>query len=176
MDTVELLLDEDTEGQVLRVWDHLAARGRPSQRNHTHPTNRPHLTLASVDSLTPSAAQALRTHLDRPDRPAVLDGLVRFSGRTQVLAWYVRPVAELLDLHTAVHETLLAAGCEPSNPLLLPGRWHPHITLGRSRAPAWDLPDEEVFPPDLRGPVHGRFTAARTYDSRTRTTRLLSPA
>ncbi|GGL61298.1 hypothetical protein GCM10010129_01060 [Streptomyces fumigatiscleroticus] len=174
METVELLLDADTERRVQRVWNHLAAIGQPSQEHHGHPTNRPHLTLASVDSLTTSAAESLRALLGSPDCPAVLDGLVRFSGRAHVLAWRVRPVAELLGLHSAVHDALRGAGSEPAHPLLRPGDWQPHITLGRSRGPAWQLPDEQLLPLESRGPVHGRFSAARTYDARTRTTTCLS--
>ncbi|WP_221349610.1 2'-5' RNA ligase family protein [Streptomyces beigongshangae] len=176
MDTVELLLERDLEHRVLDVWEQLAARGEPSRRNHGHPTNRPHLTLAAVDSLTAAAKDELRGRLGGPDCPAVLDGLVRFSGRTHVLAWRVRRVPELLAVHAAVHDVLLATGCEPDHPLLRPETWQPHITLGRSRRPAWNVPDDQLLPPGLRdGPVHGRFTGARTYDSRTRTVTSLSP-
>ncbi|GAA2450698.1 2'-5' RNA ligase family protein [Streptomyces glaucus] len=175
MNTVELLLDEETERQVRRVWEHLAARGEPSQRHHGHPTNRPHLTLASVGSLTPAAQEELRGRLGALDCPAVLDGLVRFSGRTHVLAWRVRRVPELLAVHATVHEVLLAAGCAPDHPLLLPETWQPHITLGRSRRPAWNAPDDRLLPPGLHEPVHGRFVTARVYDSLTRTVTSLPP-
>ncbi|MFH8800997.1 2'-5' RNA ligase family protein [Streptomyces sp. NPDC017936] len=169
MNTVELLLDPGTEDEVRHVWEHLAARGEPSQRHHSHPTNRPHLTLAAADVLTAAARQELRGVLEGLDCPAVLDGLVRFRGRTNVLAWRVRRVPGLLAVHAAVHDALLATGCEPDHPLLLPENWQPHITLGRSRRPAWNVPDDQLLPPGLHEPVHGRFVAARSYDSRTRT-------
>ncbi|MGY0071632.1 2'-5' RNA ligase family protein [Streptomyces sp. QTS137] len=176
MNTVELLLDQETERRVRHVWEHLAARGEPSQTHHGHPTNRPHLTLAAVGSLTAAAEEELRVLLGGLDCPAVLDGLVRFSGRTHVLAWRVRRVPELLAVHAAVHDALLATGCEPDHPLLLPKTWQPHITLGRSRRPAWNMPDGRLLPPGLHDkPVRGRFVTARIYDSRTRTVTSLPP-
>ncbi|MFD3731275.1 2'-5' RNA ligase family protein [Streptomyces sp. NPDC058632] len=176
MNTVELLLDQETERRVRHVWEHLAARGEPSQRHHGHPTNRPHLTLAAVGSLTAAAEEELRGRLGGLDCPAVLDGLVRFSGRTHVLAWCVRRAPELLAVHAAVHDVLLATGCEPDHPLLLPETWQPHITLGRSRRPAWNVPDDQLLPPDLHDrPVRGRFVTARIYDSLTRTVTSLPP-
>lgn len=176
MDTVELLLDRDTERGVRQVWEYLAARGEPSQLHHGHPTNRPHLTLVAAGSLTAAAWEELQVRLGGLECPAVLDGLVRFSGRRQVLAWRVRRVPGLLAVHAAAHDALLATGCEPDHPLLLPDTWQPHITLGRSRRPAWNAPDDQLLPPTLRGgPVHGRFVAARVYDSRTRTVTPLTP-
>ncbi|MFF8031526.1 MULTISPECIES: 2'-5' RNA ligase family protein [unclassified Streptomyces] len=175
-DTVELLLDQETERSVRRVWEHLAARGMPSQQHHGHPTNRPHLTLAAAGSLNAAAWEGLRGPLSGLRCPAVLDGLVRFSGRTHVLAWRVRRVPGLLAVHAAVHDVLLATGCEPDHPLLLPETWQPHITLGRSRRPAWNLPDDLLLPPGLHdGPVRGHFVGARVYASRTRTVTPLPP-
>ncbi|MFB9465519.1 2'-5' RNA ligase family protein [Streptomyces cinereospinus] len=173
---VELLLDPATERRVRRVWEHLAARGEPSQKHHGHPTNRPHLTLAVAGALTAAAEEELRERLGGLGCPAVLDGLVRFSGRTHVLAWRVRPVPDLLAVHAAVYEVLLTTGCEPDHPLLLPETWRPHITLGRSRRPAWNVPDDQLLPPGLHGtPVRGRFVTARVYDSHTRTVTPLPP-
>ncbi|MEU2062418.1 2'-5' RNA ligase family protein [Streptomyces sp. NPDC013455] len=106
--------------------------------------------------------------LEGLDCPAVLDGLVRFSGRTNVLAWRVRREPELLAVHAAVHDVLAAAHCAGDHPLLLPHTWQPHITLGRSRRPAWNVPDDQLLPPGLHEPVSGRFVAARLYDSHTR--------
>ncbi|MET8113907.1 2'-5' RNA ligase family protein [Streptomyces prasinus] len=176
MNTVELLLDRETEHRVRQVWEYLAARGEPSQRHHRHPTNRPHLTLAAVGSLSAAAEEELRGWSGGLGCPAVLDGLVRFSGRTHVLAWRVRRVPELLAVHAALHDVLLATGCAPDHPLLLPETWQPHITLGRSRRPAWNVPDGLLLPPGLYDePVRGRFVGARVYDSRTRTVTSLPP-
>ncbi|MFD6415687.1 2'-5' RNA ligase family protein [Streptomyces sp. NPDC060194] len=172
MRTVELLLDEHTEQRVVDAWHRLAAAGLPSQSNHSHPTNRPHLTFASADAWTPSAFAAVRAELHGLDLPAAFDGLLRFAGRYDVLALRVRPDARLLRLHRTVHGILRDAGVEAGNPHLQPGSWQPHITLGRARGATWDLPDDLLLPPALRGPAApaGRFAAARTYDSASRTT------
>jgi hypothetical protein len=47
--TVELLLDEALEAQVLAQWRALADAGLPSQALHTGPANRPHVTLTAQE-------------------------------------------------------------------------------------------------------------------------------
>ncbi|CAL9604973.1 RNA 2',3'-cyclic phosphodiesterase [Streptomyces sp. enrichment culture] len=174
--TVELLPDGAADLAVRRVWRHLAAAGMPSQEAHTHPTNRPHLTLATADALPDAAREEVAAALAALPVELCLDGLLRFTGRTHVLAWAVRPDPELLRLHGAVWRALAASpGAGGMNPLHAPGRWVPHITLGRGRRPAWDRPDAELLPAGLLGPVRGRVTGARSYDSATRTTEPLTP-
>ncbi|SFK20185.1 2'-5' RNA ligase family protein [Streptomyces pini] len=176
MRTVELLPDGAAELAVRRAWRHLAAAGMPSQEAHTHPTNRPHLTLAAAGALPDAAREKVTEALAALPLGLCLDGLLRFAGRTHVLAWAVRPDPGLLRLHEAVWRALAASPeAGGTNPLHAPGRWVPHITLGRSRRPAWDRPDPELLPAGLRGPVRGRLTAARSYDSATRTTEALAP-
>ncbi|MCI0383085.1 2'-5' RNA ligase family protein [Streptomyces sp. CNQ085] len=174
MRTVELLPDATTDLAVRRAWRHLAAAGMPSQEAHTHPTNRPHLTLATADALPGATREDVAAALGDLPVGLCLDGLLRFTGRTYVLAWAVRPDPELLRLHTAVWRALTGLpGTGGTNPLHAPGRWVPHITLGRSRRPAWSLTDGELLPAGVRGPVRGRLTGARSYDSATRTTEAL---
>ncbi|MDG9703243.1 2'-5' RNA ligase family protein [Streptomyces sp. DH37] len=176
MRTVELLPDDAADRAVRRAWRRLAAAGMPSQEAHTHPTNRPHLTLATADALPEAARDEVAEALDALPVGLCLEGLLRFPGRTRVLAWAVRPDPELLRLHGAVWRALASSpGAGAMNPLHAPGRWIPHITLGRSRRPAWDLPDQELLPAGLRGPVRGRLTGARSYDSATRTIEDLVP-
>ncbi len=148
MHTVELLLDDDLDGAVRAVWDRLAAAGLRSLAGHPHPTNRPHVTLAG--------GEVLPARLDLPlPMPVTLDGTIRFDGRTGMLAWRVVPTPELLAVQAAVWRAMA-----DENPLRAPGRWVPHVSLARKVPPG--------FAADV-GVRHGRFVAARSYDTGTRT-------
>ncbi|MFI5723196.1 2'-5' RNA ligase family protein [Streptomyces cyaneofuscatus] len=174
MHSIELLPDEATERVVRRVWRSIADEGLPSQAGHRHPTNRPHLTLATADALPPPTRGALAEALDVL-LPLHLTGLLRFSGRNNVLAWAVRPDPALLALHERVWRILREAdGDARSHPLLAPGRWVPHITLGRGRGAIWPGPDGRWLPPGAAA-VAGRWAEARTYDSTSRTTDRIGP-
>ncbi|MEU6402484.1 2'-5' RNA ligase family protein [Streptomyces sp. NPDC046985] len=173
MHTVELLPDPATEARVRQVWRRLARTGLPSLAAHRHATNRPHLTLATTSGLPPAVRRELAVALSVLPLPLRLDGTIRFTGRTEALAWRVVPDAALASLHRRVWEALVALGAEDGNPLHEPGTWVPHLTLGRTRSGAADWPDE-LLPADLSEPYDGAFTAARSYDSVTRTVEPLS--
>lgn len=168
MHTVELLPDPATEDRVVRVWRALAAVGLPSQAGHRHPTNRPHLTLATSAELAPSGRPGLVPALSVLPVPLRLEGVVRFGGRTRVLAWRVVPGAELTALQRQVWELLRADGDEDRNPLHDPENWTPHLTLGRSRSADARWPDGSL-PAELAEPWEGSLTLARSYDSVRRT-------
>ena len=148
MHTVELLLDDDLDGAVRAVWDRLAAAGLASLALHPHPTNRPHVTLAT------GAVRPARLDVPLP-MPVTLDGTVRFDGRTGMLAWLVVPSPDLLALQARVWRVMA-----DENPQHEPGRWVPHVSLARRVRPG---PAVEV------GVRHGWFVAARSYDTETRT-------
>ncbi|GAA2345819.1 2'-5' RNA ligase family protein [Streptomyces kunmingensis] len=173
MHTVELLVDHVTEERVAGVWRALAAAGLPSQASHGHPTNRPHLTLATSAEPPPGGWRALAPALSALPVPLRLEGVVRFGGRTRVLAWRVVPGAELTAVHRQVWELLHTDGDAHRNPLHAPGNWAPHLTLGRSRSTAACWPDE-LLPAQLSEPWEGTFTQARSYDTVRRTVELLS--
>ncbi|WYB32049.1 hypothetical protein V6574_23790 [Streptomyces sp. SM1P] len=59
MHSIELLPDAATDRAVRGVWQALADEGLPSQSAHRHPTNRPHLTLATAETIPPEARTAL---------------------------------------------------------------------------------------------------------------------
>ncbi|WP_320774322.1 2'-5' RNA ligase family protein [Streptomyces sp. CRN 30] len=179
MHSVELLPDPVTERAVVEVWRRLRAAGLPSQAAHRHPTNRPHLTLGTAATLPPETRDGLRRALAVLPLPLRLDGTVRFTGRTRVLAWRVRPDDALLRLQETVWRTLRGTASDPDgppNPLLAPDRWAPHVTLGRGRGAAWPDSDEVLHDALFRdsaapdGVLAGRWTAARAYDSADRTT------
>ncbi|MFC7794378.1 2'-5' RNA ligase family protein [Streptomyces cinereoruber] len=170
MHSVELLPDAATERAVREAWRLLADAGLPSLAGHRHPTNRPHLTLASADALSGEVrARLLHVLAEALPVPLRLDGLVRFSGRTRVLAWAVRPDGALLRLHEEVGRILREApGSGRPNPLLDPARWVPHVTLARGRGA---FPDPPAGAP---GALAGEWTTARHYDSVTRTVAYLA--
>ncbi|MFJ5543916.1 2'-5' RNA ligase family protein [Micromonospora chalcea] len=171
MRTVELLCSPELEAAVRAAWDRLAAAGLPSLARNTHPTNRPHLTLASVEEFPPGAEQRLADLCDaalplpvRLERVAVLDG-------TAPLVWLVHPTPQLVALHGAVWDVL--AGASGARSWHLPGRWIPHLSLAlrfggadrrRARAVAG------------AGRPAGAFVAARSYDADTRTISELTAA
>ncbi|MGR6319308.1 2'-5' RNA ligase family protein [Micromonospora soli] len=171
MRTVELLCSPELEEAVRGVWQRLAEAGLPSLARNTHPTNRPHLTLASVDEFPPGAEQRLADLCDaalplpaRLDRVTVLDG-------TAPLVWLVRPAPQLTALHRAVWDVLAEA--PGPQPWQLPGHWVPHLSLAlrfrgadRRRARAVAGVDRAT----------GEFVAARSYDSESRTVSDLVPA
>ncbi|CAL9338280.1 2'-5' RNA ligase family protein [Streptomyces sp. Tu 3180] len=168
MRTVELLPDAATELRVREVWRRMADAGLPSLAEHRHPTNRPHVTLATCEDIPPSTKAELAAVLGNGlPAPFRLDGLLHFAGRTRVLAWRVVADAELTELHRRVWD-VLAPTAGHLNPLHAPERWIPHLTLARSRrTPAqWPAP---LLPAALRGPWEATFTGARSYDSTTRT-------
>lgn len=172
MHTVELLVDPVTEERVVRVWRALAAAGLPSQADHRHPSNRPHLTLAASAEPPPGGWRALGPALSALPVPLRLEGVLRFSGRTRVLAWRVVPGAELTTVHRQVWDLLRTCDDESCNPLHAPENWTPHLTLGRSRATTARWRDD-LLPPELSEPWEGTFTQARSYDTVRRTVELL---
>ncbi|MFE3532573.1 2'-5' RNA ligase family protein, partial [Streptomyces sp. NPDC059144] len=172
MHSIELLPDETTDRAVRGVWQSLADEGLPSQSAHRHPTNRPHLTLATADTLPAETRTALAEALAALPLPLHLTGLLRFSGRVNVLAWAVRPDAALLELHETVWRILrdTPGSDDGFNPLHSPARWTPHITLGRGRGAVWPGPDGRWLPEVTTGPggLPGGWADARGDDALSR--------
>ncbi|GAA3350448.1 hypothetical protein GCM10020358_76410 [Amorphoplanes nipponensis] len=160
MHTVELTVDPALDGLVRSVWQRLHAAGLPSLATHQHPTNRPHLTLAAAERLTPE----ITTALAGLPVEAELDGLIFFE---RAVAWRVVPTDALRDLHARVWHALPDGD---RNPQHAPGSWVPHVSLAlRTR-------DQSRYAGVLRDlPVaRGSFAQARTYDSGTRVVTALS--
>lgn len=132
--SVELLLDTASEAVVRHQWRALAEAGLASLHRHTGESNAPHVTLAVRQRIPPELDGALAGAVTGLPVPLVLGGLLVFCRRRCVLARAVVPSRELLDLQSAVHEVLEAAGetTGPSATHLAPGAWTPHVTLARN--------------------------------------------
>jgi hypothetical protein len=155
MRTVELVVDPGLDDLVRAVWRRLHAAGLPSLATHTHPTNRPHLTLAAAQRLTPEVGAALAGL----PVPAELDRVVCFE---RTVVWRVVLTDALRELHAEVWRAL---GDTARNPLHAPGSWVPHVSLALR---AKDVARYEAELRDLPA-ARGSFVRARTYDSQTRT-------
>jgi 2'-5' RNA ligase len=159
--TVELLPGDELDRAVRAAWMRLDAAGFVSLAQHRHPTNRPHLTLASAEVLPPPAAIADALRLLPIE--VRLEGLHLFGGRSGVLAWAVDGGHVLRDLQARVWSALDGGD---GNPQHEPDAWTPHLTLARRVRPNQLALAAQAVGADV---VAGTFSAARSYDSLTRT-------
>ncbi|MEU2225507.1 2'-5' RNA ligase family protein [Streptomyces sp. NPDC018347] len=175
MRTVELLLDEAAEAAVREAWRRLADAGLPSQARHRSPTNSPHLTLAACPELTAPIRWELAEVAAALPLPVRFTGLVRFERPTSVLAWALDLDSALADLHRRVWEAVASdSPSEALNPFHEPGRWSPHVTLGRTRRTGafTDRRVPELLPAP---PLSVRLTTLRSYDTLTGHLEVLGP-
>lgn len=128
MQSVELLLDRDTDAHVRDKWRALADAGLPSQALHRGTTNAPHVTLAVRSVVDPAAEAGLRQAAARLPLPIRLGATAVFGRHRYVLVLLLVVDVPLLDLHAAVSDAL---GPDRGDPLTEPGRWTPHVTLAR---------------------------------------------
>lgn len=175
MRTVELLLDEAADLTVREAWRRLADAGLPSQARHRSPTNSPHLTLAACPELTAPIRWELAEVVAALPLPVRFTGVVRFERPTSVLAWALELDDALAGVHRRVWDAVVSdSPPETLNPFHDPGRWSPHVTLGRTRrAGAFSgrrVP--ELLPPP---PLSARLTMLRSYDTETGALEVLGP-
>ncbi len=124
---LECYLDVHATRRIRALWDALEAAGVPSLRELTHRRHRPHLSLASADTLEPAAvASALDGLVAAPPLRVDLQHAGQFVGR--VLWLGPAPSAELLAHHAEVYARLTAAGIDV-DPHYRPGAWVPHCTV-----------------------------------------------
>jgi hypothetical protein len=168
--SIELLLDPDSEAAVRAAWDALAAVDLPSLATQRAETNRPHVTLAVAESGLEEAEEGLRAvfrgwELSSEGVPGVIGSPVLFGGHRGrwVLARQIVPSRPLLTMHSAVHRAL---GLQAPDAVLVeqtvPDAWTPHVSLAR-RVPAGRIPEALAL---LDGdPMPCRFVGARLWDS-----------
>jgi hypothetical protein len=169
--SIELLLDEQTEATLRASWTTLADAGLPSLATHSGDSNRPHVTLAVTDASGFETAEAgLRAVFEGWDLAGaglagVVGSPVLFGGHRHrwVLARQLVPSRPLLTLHSAVHRGLQVH--VPDAQVIdqtLPDRWTPHVSLAR-RVPG-DRLGEALDAVDVE-PLPCRFVGARLWDS-----------
>ncbi|MGW5311451.1 2'-5' RNA ligase family protein [Nocardia thailandica] len=163
--SVELLVDPETEAWVRGQWRALAAAGvgRPGTATH-----RPHITVA-VAARIPSALDPALAGLDVAPLPVRIGGLLLFGAHHPILVRAVVPSAGLLALQRRVHD--IVAECPGLVENTAPDSWTPHVTLAR-----------RVTPEQLGAAVHavarerdfpGTVVGIRRWDGDTRTERIL---
>ena len=130
--SVELLLDETSDAVVRRQWERLAAAGLPSQAHHAGASNAPHVTLAARAQIDIRYETDVSVAVSGLPMPLRLGALACFGRSRFVLVRLVVVHPDLLALHAAVAGVL---GPDPDDHAgtgnLAPGRWTPHVTLGR---------------------------------------------
>lgn len=129
--SIELLLDQRADAAIRQLWQELAGAGLPSQLRVSSDSNRPHITLIAAEQIAPAVDGPL-TDLARGLPLSVVLGapLVFGGGGRLTFARLVVSSGALLYLHEQVYDL-----CRPSASNLFshsaPGRWTPHVTLGR---------------------------------------------
>ncbi len=163
MRTVELLGDDELDWAVRAAWRRLDEAGLVSLARHRHPTNRPHLTLASAEEIPPGADAVIAGVLRALPVQVRLDGLRFFRARAGVLAWAVDGGDTLRRLQAQIWSALDGADRNPQHD---PRGWTPHISLARRLRP-----DQEPLAARAVGETaaDGRLSHARSYDTLSRT-------
>lgn len=133
--SVELILDDESDATIRAAWDRLLGAGLPSQARHSGANNRPHVTLVAFRTPDPAREAAIEAAVGSklaPEMPLRLGGLVAFGRGPFVLARLVVTSPALLSLQAAVFE---AAGTQSSpTAFAAPGQWTPHVTLAHRLA------------------------------------------
>jgi len=160
MQSVEVVLDDDTDARIRAQWNRLAAAGLPSQAGHTGASNRPHITLALTEAITDGTASRLAEAVAALPLPVTVGGLLVFGARRFVLARLAVPSAELLALQGRV-TAALDGGLDPHGTFAA-GRWTPHVTLAR-RLSADQVGSALAVLGDVPA-IDGRLVRARRWD------------
>ncbi|QNG21291.1 2'-5' RNA ligase family protein [Rhodococcus triatomae] len=152
--SVELLVDADTDAAVRAEWRTLWDAGLPSLARVSAVSNRPHITLFVARDIPAEVDESLVRALGAADFPVTLGGLLLFGGRHVTLARAVVPSRRLLTLHRQVWDLASPHLDVPAH--IAPGQWTPHVTLSR-RLAASDLPEalRLIDRPEIRGHAMG---------------------
>lgn len=171
--SLELLLDDALDAGVRAQWALLIEAGLPSQGRHPGESNAPHVTLAVAGKVPSGIEDALQPLAARVPVDIRLGGLLCFGRRDgrQILVRPVVVTGALLELQAQAAG--LFAGLPGTDPLLGPGRWTPHVTLGRGFRPGQVGAAIEAlgYLPESAG----RAVAVRRWDSDAKRTWILPP-
>jgi 2'-5' RNA ligase superfamily len=133
--SIELLLDDDSDAAVRRIWAKLADADLPSLAATRSPTNRPHISTVVAERINPAVDSQLRELAQRLPLPCVLGAPLLFGGARFTVARLVVPSAELLALHADVHNACLPHLSPRPMAHTEPAAWTPHVTLCRRMDP-----------------------------------------
>ncbi|WP_186762998.1 2'-5' RNA ligase family protein [Lentzea tibetensis] len=155
MHALVAFFDDEADAKVRGLWQQLGVK-------HEYP---PHLTYAVAGTIGPKARAELREDLSRLWVPDLwLHTLGVFSATENVLHLSAVVDAELLAVHSAIHDVLAGKVRNPSA-YYLPGNWVPHVTL------AHDVTDGEmkqlfaaIFPVE---PVRAKVREVSVVDTQT---------
>ena len=139
-----LLLDEQADQAVRRLWRQLETDGLPSLAGHTHGRHVPHVTVAFLGEASADVVGEVVAAL-----PEVRSERVTFAALgsfTRSRCSLVPAVsADLMCRHERVVSALLAAGIRVHRHYL-PGAWLPHLTLAtRSQLEALPVIARRVY-------------------------------
>ncbi|MER7014957.1 2'-5' RNA ligase family protein [Saccharopolyspora sp. NPDC000359] len=119
--------DDRTESEVRGLQRRLTDAGVPSPVGR----HRPHVVLAAAGSIPAAARKAVRAELDLLSIPDLwLHTLGTFPGEDRALLLGAVVDAELLAVHSAVHDALAGRVQNPSA-YYFPGAWIPHCALAQ---------------------------------------------
>ncbi|MCG8917807.1 2'-5' RNA ligase family protein [Actinokineospora sp. PR83] len=136
--------DADADRSVRALWSRLDAAGLPPARPFP-----PHLTFALASDIPAKTRTALAAELRLLAVPDIwLSALSTFSANENALVLAAVTDAELLAVHSALHDVLAGKVRNPSA-YYLPGNWMPHCTLVQG-VPTSDMTTafNAVFPTD----------------------------
>ncbi|MCX2930168.1 2'-5' RNA ligase family protein [Mycobacterium sp. CVI_P3] len=169
--SIELLLDQRADTTVRQMWRGLADAGLPSQLKVTSDTNRPHITLIAAERIAPDVDDRLAELGDHFPLPAVIGAPLIFGGGRMTLARLVVPSSALLALHEQVYDQ-----CRRSVSNVFahsaPGRWTPHVTLGRRFTPA-QIGEAMATSHEIAAPCAVTITGLRRWDGDARVEHVL---
>ncbi len=129
--SVELLLDEESDAAIRAQWDLLGDAGLPTaRRSEPSPHHAPHITLWAGDVLSPDAEEALPGLFADLDLTLRIGALMIFGPRhgSCILVRQVLATVPLLDLQQRVVQ--VSGPDDPSGQFGV-GGWSPHVTLAR---------------------------------------------
>jgi hypothetical protein len=132
---LQFLFDDEADAAIRALWRRLEQAGVPSLATRTHGRHRPQVTFAVAQSIPSGTRDALRQDLRLLSIPNLwLSTLSTFASVDNVLTLAAVVDAELLAVHSAVHDVLAGRVRQPSA-YHLPGSWVPHCALAEGVEP-----------------------------------------
>lgn len=128
---LEFFFDGEADAGVRTLWRKLEHAGVPSLHTRTHRNHRPHVTFAIAGGIGTPTRKALAGELELLSLPALwLYTLGTFPTTENELVLTAVVDAELLAVHSAIHDVLAKRAKNPSA-YYMPGAWVPHCTLAQ---------------------------------------------